>query len=116
QIIIFTAQDYLAIYNDAYAEILGSKHPTAFGRPAAVTWAETWAELEPILLNVLKTGETYSAKNRVFRVMRDGALKNLYFDVSFSVVREGPGSAPVAVLAIVNETTELVLSGRAERH
>src|SRR5581483_4654937 len=37
--------DLIMIYNDAYAPLLGSKHPAALGRPTRDIWPEIWAEL-----------------------------------------------------------------------
>ena len=34
QIVLFWGPDHVALYNDAYAPSIGSKHPAAFGRPA----------------------------------------------------------------------------------
>lgn len=32
------------LYNDAYADILGSKHPSAMGAPFQTIWAEIWPD------------------------------------------------------------------------
>src|SRR6478609_2631984 len=32
----------VALYNDAFAVLLGGKHPAALGRPAKDTWPEAW--------------------------------------------------------------------------
>src|SRR5689334_16974587 len=34
QIIIFFGPEYCALYNDAYIQVTGSKHPTFLGQPA----------------------------------------------------------------------------------
>ena len=34
QIVLFCGYDFTAIYNDAYAPSIGTKHPGALGRPA----------------------------------------------------------------------------------
>src|SRR4051812_43581831 len=36
------------LYNDPYAEILGSKHPRALGRRFDEIWAEIWADISPL--------------------------------------------------------------------
>ncbi len=43
-------------YNDAYLPLLGTKHPTALGRPAAEVWAEAWGDLGPLAAQVLTGG------------------------------------------------------------
>ncbi|GJD78472.1 hypothetical protein GCM10007886_26210 [Methylobacterium gregans] len=37
------------LYNDAYAEILGDKHPAALGRRFHDVWAEIWSDIAPLI-------------------------------------------------------------------
>ncbi|MFL6699757.1 MAG: hypothetical protein ACJ8GJ_21520, partial [Vitreoscilla sp.] len=37
------------LYNDAYAEILGSKHPAALGGRFQEIWAEIWPDIRPLV-------------------------------------------------------------------
>lgn len=112
QIVLFWGPDLIALYNDAYARVVGDKHPWALGRPAREVWSEIWDELEPLLQGVLRTGETVSAKDRPFRLERRGYPEQAYFDISYSAVRDGTG-AVAGVLCIVSETTERILAQRA---
>ncbi|MBS0277141.1 MAG: PAS domain S-box protein [Proteobacteria bacterium] len=108
EITLFWGPDYVALYNDAYAPTIGDKHPRALGRPACENWAELWDDLEPLLRGVRETGETYSAKDRPFYIERDGGKgETVYFDISYSAVRESDGSIG-GVLCIVSETTQRV--------
>jgi PAS domain S-box-containing protein len=107
QIVLFWGPHYVALYNDAYAPSIGAKHPRALGRPAIENWTELWDDLEPLLRGVRETGETYSAKDRPFYIERHGAGETVYFDVSYSAVRDDDGSVG-GVLCIVTETTERV--------
>ncbi len=45
--------EFVLIYNDSYAPILGEKHPRALGLPARVAWSEVWHQIEPIHREVL---------------------------------------------------------------
>ena len=45
--------EFVLIYNDGYAPILGEKHPWALGLPARVAWSEVWHQIEPIHREVL---------------------------------------------------------------
>lgn len=107
QIVLFWGEDYIALYNDAYAPTIGAKHPRALGRPAQENWSELWSDLEPLLRRVRETGETFSAKDRPFYIERRGMGETAYFDVSYSAVREPMGTV-AGVLCIVTETTERV--------
>jgi len=112
QIVLFWGPEFIALYNDAYAPTIGDKHPRALGRPARENWSELWDDLEPLLGGVLRTGETVSAKDRPFYIERHGYPEDVYFDISYSAVRDET-RAVGGVLCIVSETTERVLAQRA---
>jgi PAS domain S-box-containing protein len=107
QIVVFWGPEYVALYNDAYAPSIGLKHPQALGRPAVENWTELWGDLEPLLRGVRDTGNTFSAKDRPFYIERFGQGETVFFDVSYSAVRESDGSVG-GVLCVVTETTERV--------
>lgn len=111
QIVLFWGPDHVALYNDAYAPTIGSKHPRALGRPARENWAELWDDLEPLLRRVLHTGQTVSAKDRPFHIERSGYPEEVYFDISYSAVLSETGEVG-GVLCIVSETTERVVAQR----
>jgi PAS domain S-box-containing protein len=113
EIVMFWGEQLCALYNDAYAPTIGEKHPAALGRPASEGWAELWDDLGPLLANVRDTGETFHAKDRPFYIERkDGGGETVYFDISYSPVRDDDGSVG-GVLCIVSETTRRVLSEQA---
>ena len=109
QIVLFWGTDFLALYNDAYAPTIGAKHPKALGRPARDSWSELWDDLEPLLRGVVETGETFTAKDRPFYIERHGYPENVYFDVSYSPVRNDSGGVD-GVLCIVSETTQRIIA------
>jgi two-component sensor histidine kinase len=114
QIVLFWSPEFVALYNDAYAPTIGGKHPKALGRPARENWAELWDDLEPLLRRVLETGETVFAKDRPFYIERHGYPENVYFDISYSPVRDEAGKVE-GVLCIVSETTERVVAQERQR-
>jgi two-component sensor histidine kinase len=114
QIVLFWGPEFVALYNDAYAPTIGDKHPRALGRPACQNWAELWDDLEPLLRRVLETGETVFAKDRPFYIERHGYPENVYFDISYSPVRDDAGKVG-GVLCIVSETTERVVAQERQR-
>lgn len=114
QIVLFWGPEFVALYNDAYAPTIGDKHPRAFGRPARENWAELWDDLEPLLRGVLETGETVFAQDRLFYIERHGYPENVYFDISYSPVRDEAGKVR-GVLCIVSETTERVVAQERQR-
>jgi signal transduction histidine kinase len=107
QFVLFWGDAYVALYNDAYAPTIGTKHPQALGRPAQEHWSELWDDLEPLLRGVRETGQTFWAKDRPFYIERRGLGETVYFDVSYSAVHEADGSVG-GVLCLVADTTERV--------
>jgi PAS domain S-box-containing protein len=107
EIVLFWGADYIAFYNDDYARTIGIKHPQALGRPARENWAELWDDLAPMLDRVRVDGETISAKDRAFYIERSGHGEEVYFDISYSPVRDDAG-AIAGVLCLVSDTTERV--------
>lgn len=96
-------------YNDAYAEILGNKHPTALGQPANETWAEVWADIGPLATKVFKTGKPVFMKNLRLLTNRHGYEEETYFTFSYSPLRcDERGVA--GLFCAVTETTEEVLA------
>jgi two-component sensor histidine kinase len=114
QIVLFWGPEFIAFYNDAYAPTIGNKHPRALGRPAQENWAELWEDLGPLLKSVLETGETVFARDRPFYIERHGYPENVYFDISYSAVRDEDGAVG-GVLCIVSETTERVIAQQRQR-
>src|SRR5262249_18444236 len=47
--LLWWGPQFCCIYNDAYAPILGSKHPWALGRPTSEVWGEIWHVLKPLV-------------------------------------------------------------------
>ena len=114
QIVLFWGPEFIALYNDAYAPTIGEKHPRALGRPARESWTELWDDLEPLLRRVRESGETVVAKDRPFYIERHGYPENVYFDISYSPVRDEAGEVG-GVLCIVNETTERIVAEERQR-
>jgi PAS domain S-box-containing protein len=114
QIAVFWGADYVALYNPAYAQTIGNKHPAALGNPAQPYWAETWDELGPMLAHVRTTGKTLSARDRRFYTERYGFGEIVYFDISMSPVLDADGSVG-GVMSVVSETTERVKADRRLR-
>jgi PAS domain S-box-containing protein len=111
QIVLFWGRELVAIYNDAYRPVFGSKHPTALGKPAREAWSELWDMLEPLLQGVVETGDAFWATDMLFVLERHGYAEETYFDVSYDPVRDETGRVG-GVFCIVSETTGRVVGGR----
>lgn len=99
------------LYNDAYAEILGSKHPKALGCRFEDVWAEIWTEILPIIEQALE-GHAVYYENLPFTMNRTGNDEKAWFTFSYSPVRDEHGCVG-GMFCACTETTEQVL---AENH
>ncbi len=84
---VWWGHEFINIYNDAYAPILGKRHPHAFGQPAQQTWHEIWDALAPDVEAVMVRGEA-TWNERVLLVMeRNGFAEDTFFTWSYSPLR-----------------------------
>ena len=113
-IVMYWGPDLTVLYNDAYARILGAKHPWALGKPCAVCWAEIWDTIGPMLRRVVESGEATWSDDLELLLERNGAPEECYFSFSFSPVRVESGDVGGVFTAVV-ETTQRVLSDRRLR-
>ena len=115
QIVLFWGPDLVALYNDAYRPVFGTKHPSALGMPARECWKEIWDDaLGPLFRKVLDTGEAFWAKDYPFSLVRHGFLEETYFDISYDPVRDESGGVG-GIFCIVTETTGRVIGERRLR-
>ncbi|MFI7022496.1 SpoIIE family protein phosphatase [Micromonospora sp. NPDC049900] len=114
QIVVFWGDEQHAFYNDAYRPTIGDKHPAVLGQPARDHWIETWDVLGPLLTGVVRTGDSYQARDHHFLLDRHGFVEDVYFDVSYDPIRDTDGSIG-GVLCICSETTGRVLGERRLR-
>jgi PAS domain S-box-containing protein len=113
QIAIFWGEDYVTFYNDAYATVIGAKHPRAMGRPARESLGEAWGVLRPLLDGVRRTGKTLGAKDLRLLINRHGYLEEVFCELSYSAVYED--DAVAGIMCISTETTGRVLADRRLR-
>jgi PAS domain S-box-containing protein len=98
------------LYNDAYREVLGDKHPRALGRPFYDIWSEIWADISPLIDRALQGQATYA--ERLLLVMnRHGYDEPTWFTFSYSPVPDEHGVIRGMHCACV-EVTEQVLAER----
>jgi PAS domain S-box-containing protein len=103
--------ELVAIYNDAYAPILGNKHPATLGQPVAQMWDEIWPTIGPMLGGVMASGVATRGDDLLLSLMRRGFLEECYFTFSYSPIH-AEGGATGGVFIAVLETTERVVNER----
>ncbi|HEY8252041.1 MAG TPA: ATP-binding protein, partial [Burkholderiales bacterium] len=113
-IVLYWGADYVVLYNDAYAEILGRKHPWALGRRCKEVWSEIWNVIAPMLEGVTVTGEATWSDEQLLILERKGYPEECYFSFSFSPVRGATGGVEGIFTAVI-ENTRRVLGERRLR-
>ena len=108
---VFWGPELVAIYNDAYVPMLGAKHPSALGMRLRDIWPEIWDMLEPMLHEVLQTGQATWHEDQPLLLERSGFVEEAYFTYSFSPIRDEEGAIG-GVFTAVHETTPQVLGTR----
>jgi PAS domain S-box-containing protein len=101
------------LYNDAYAEILGGKHPAALGRRFRDIWSEIWTDISP-LIDKAMAGEATWAENLPLVMSRHGRDEQTYFTFSYSPVRDDAGAVG-GMFCACTETTAQVKAEQALR-
>jgi len=107
------SHELIALYNDAYRPILGTKHPDALGaRTADIFGQDGYPGLKPVFDAAL-SGESAAFENLLVPLIRAGYMEECYFDVSWTPVYVDHHVG--GVFFSVAETTERVLAARRTR-
>ena len=98
------------LYNDAYAEILGAKHPSALGAPFHDVWSEIWGDISG-LIDAALAGEASFRKDLPLVMNRRGFDEQTWFTFSYSPMRDEAGQV-AGLFCACQETTDRVLAER----
>jgi len=100
------------LYNDAYAEILGAKHPAALGAPFQEVWSEIWRDVSPLIARAM-AGKAVYRKDLRLVTNRHGYEEPAWFTLSYSPVFDEDGAVG-GMLCVVSETTAEVRARRRQ--
>jgi PAS domain S-box-containing protein len=106
-------EDLAFLYNDAYAPILGARHPWALGQPFQQVWPEIWEDLLPLVRRALE-GESTWAENLHLVMQRNGYPEETWYTFSYSPLHDDAGQV-AGMFCTCIETTRQVLAERALR-
>ena len=98
------------VYNDAYVDVLGSKHPAALGRPFLDVWDEARTDLEPPRRPGVRWRVGAHGRHHAVPPARDDRPDEAHFSFSYSPVHDGDG----AVVGLFCPCTETTAQVRAE--
>ena len=105
------------LYNEANLRVLGTKHPSALGRPGAQVFAELWSVLQPQVDAVIVDGASISLDGMPLSLDRGaaGEADEGSFDYTLSPVYDAPDAPDPVVVAVLGTVTETTGRRRAER-
>jgi len=101
------------LYNDAYAEILGAKHPRSLGSRFYDIWSEIWTDINPLIESAM-AGEATYREDLPLTMNRRGFDEQTWFTFSYSPVRDDDG-AIAGMFCAVAETTQKIVAEKALR-
>ncbi len=98
------------LYNDAYAPLLGARHPHALGRPFFDVWPETRREVGPLMDQVF-AGCPVHMDDLHLTLHRNGGPEEAHFAFSYTPVPGDDGTV-AGLFCACTETTRQVLAER----
>ncbi|HEY0697313.1 MAG TPA: ATP-binding SpoIIE family protein phosphatase, partial [Micromonospora sp.] len=101
--------DLALVYNDGYAELIGARHPDAFGRPAAEVFADVWhlPGVGEVIERVYRTGAApQMAQPSPVLFPAGPGPEQTGFAGGYSPVRDGDGRV-IGLLTVATETTRV---------
>lgn len=99
------------LYNDAYADILGTKHPHALGARFEDVWHEIWPDILPLVEAAMR-GEAIYRQDLPLVMHRSGFDEQTWFTFSYSPARDENGQV-AGMFCACSETTARVQAERA---
>ncbi|KAL6413602.1 sensory transduction histidine kinase [Ilyonectria robusta] len=88
---MYWGPQFVCIYNAAYLEMAGRKHPQLMGSMYQDAWPEIWDELEPVFKSAMEAGQaTMKHENQLF-IDRHGYLEESFFSWSIVPLVGGDG-------------------------
>ncbi|MBD2073537.1 response regulator [Phormidium sp. FACHB-592] len=112
--ILLWEQELIQLYNDAYINLIGTKHPYALGRSIRETQAESWDVIGPMITEVMTTGVPNWVEDQMLAVNRSGYNEEAHFSLSYSAVEDDTGVVR-GMLCVCSEVTKQVLGERGLR-
>lgn len=78
--ILYWGPAFTVIYNEAYAPLVGAKHPSMLGRDAPDVFPDFWDLFDRLITDQRSTGETLVGEASMLLMERHGFLEETYFD------------------------------------
>ena len=112
---VWWGPDLVNIYNDAYAPVLGRRHPDALGRGARAVWADLWPTIAEDVDGVMTRGEAVSRDRARLLTDRNGYPEEIFFTYSHSPIPDGHGGVGGLFQVCTDETARVLAERERDR-
>lgn len=112
---VWWGPELINIHNDAYAPILGLRHPAALGMPAREIWAELWPVIGAEVDAVIRRGEAVSHERVRLVLERNGYPEETYFTYSHSPIPDEQGGIGGLFQVCTDETAQVLAERERDR-
>jgi PAS domain S-box-containing protein len=112
-IVTLWGEDGIMIYNDAYSQFAGGRHPALFGSKVREGWPEV-ADFNDNVMRAGLAGRTLSYRDQQLTLSRNGKPEQVWLNLDYSPLVDQSGK-PVGVIAIVIETTAKIRAMAEEK-
>ncbi len=109
---VWWGAERINFYNDAYAPILGKRHPGALGRRAHEIWSDIWSIVGPEADCVMNEGCAVWNEQVLLVMERHGFPEETYFTYSYSPAPDDAGGIGGVFCACTEETRHVIGSRR----
>lgn len=109
-IVMLWGHDGIMLYNDAYSEFAGGRHPQLLGSKVREGWPEV-ADFNDNVMRVGLAGRTLSYQDQELTLYRNGVPEQVWMNLDYSPVLDESGR-PGGVICILGETTDRVIKER----
>ncbi len=106
--VIAWGKELVNIYNDAFAPMLGPRHPSALGKSAQDVWSDIWPVIGPLVDLVFAEGRPSWRKELLLIMTRYGFIEETYFTFSFSPIPDDEGGIGGLYCACTEDTAQVV--------
>lgn len=105
---VWWGPELINIYNDAYAPVLGKRHPHALGQRAAEVWQDIWPAIAEDVESVVQRGIPIVRQRVRFVMERNGYPEETFFTYSHSPIPDGCGGIGGLFQVCTDETASVL--------
>ncbi|WP_337270803.1 hybrid sensor histidine kinase/response regulator [Oryzifoliimicrobium ureilyticus] len=109
--VLMWGPDHVLIYNDAYREIAGDKHPAALGSGVMDVWPEIWDWNKEMIACGLR-GELRSFHDQSMTLIRGGKPHTFTFDLFYTPVYETDGKINGVMCTVIDNSDRIAMEAR----